>query len=298
MKCVVPSCPYDEESTTLQFFSVPPSCSSSFKKWQAHFFLSGLRYEKICQLHFVDSDFRKNVRQELKPKAVPKLNIPTEGPKLTASAVNACCVAKCPTNTRKQSLTFPTKKPYVLKKWKAALSMESTASTTNLRVCPLHFEPRDFRTVTSLYLKPNAVPSKKLAKLKTEPKRKRLPPEERPVHKSNRCCFVPGCSHRACEGISLHNFPKPSDRRYGRWVEAIRSPREPTKNSSVCSKHFVKTDYFPGGKMLNRNAIPSQNLPDGGTFSGSVLIVQPNFQAEVENDFAAAVKVEDPLDID
>uniref|UniRef100_A0A8D8BXT4 (northern house mosquito) hypothetical protein n=1 Tax=Culex pipiens TaxID=7175 RepID=A0A8D8BXT4_CULPI len=112
MKCVVPSCPYDEESTTLQFFSVPPSCSSSFKKWQAHFFLSGLRYEKICQLHFVDSDFRKSA------------------------------------------------------------------------------------------------------------------------------------------------------------------------------------------KMLNRNAIPSQNLPDGGTFSGSVLIVQPNFQAEVENDFAAAVKVEDPLDID
>ncbi|KAL9706644.1 hypothetical protein quinque_010162 [Culex quinquefasciatus] len=223
-----------------------------------------------------------DVRQELKPKAVPKLNIPTEGPKLTASAVNACCVAKCPTKTRKQSLTFPTKKPYVLKKWKAALSMESTASTTNLRVCPLHFEPRDFRTVTSLYLKPNAVPSKKLAKLKTEPKRKRL--HRRSVRYT-----------RATGAVSC---PDPSDRRYGRWVEAIKSPREPTKNSSVCSKHFVKTDYFPGGKMLNRNAIPSQNLPDGGTFSGSVLIVQPNFQAEVENDFAAVVKVEDPLDID
>ena len=73
-------------------------------------------------------------------------------------------------------------------------------------------------------------------------------------------CVVFGCNNRPSktEGISLHPIPfegadEPEKRkRRKKWVDFIKSKRahwEPTKYSTVCSKHFRDDDYevmFPG----------------------------------------------------
>ena len=73
-------------------------------------------------------------------------------------------------------------------------------------------------------------------------------------------CVIFGCNNRPSktEGISLHPIPfegadEPEKRkRRKKWVDFIKSKRahwEPTKYSTVCSKHFRDDDYevmFPG----------------------------------------------------
>ena len=68
-------------------------------------------------------------------------------------------------------------------------------------------------------------------------------------------CVVGGCSNTAnrAEGISLHLIPFAGDerpeakRRRKQWVDFVRNKRtklEPTPNSSVCSAHFAKEDFY------------------------------------------------------
>ena len=68
-------------------------------------------------------------------------------------------------------------------------------------------------------------------------------------------CVVGGCSNVANpgEGISLYFIPFAGDerpeakRRRKQWVDFVRNKRakwEPTPNSSVCSAHFAKENFY------------------------------------------------------
>ncbi|XP_021710931.1 uncharacterized protein LOC110679688 [Aedes aegypti] len=78
--------------------------------------------------------------------------------------------------------------------------------------------------------------------------------------KSNKICFIPGCCSRASKDTSLHKFPKPTENQYRLWLNAIKCRKIPSKNSTICSNHFVATDYLPGRRRLKTTAVPSKHL--------------------------------------
>ena len=68
-------------------------------------------------------------------------------------------------------------------------------------------------------------------------------------------CVVGGCSAfpDVQKGLILHAIPFPNDerpearKRRKKWVDFVKQKRakwEPTRNSSVCSKHFTEEDYI------------------------------------------------------
>lgn len=112
-------------------------------------------------------------------------------------------------------------------------------------------------------MKPSAVPSRKVTTLVRFPKRfqrMKKPPSHLWDHtycksysvrpKSHKMCYVQGCSARATKGISLHKFPAKSDKRFQLWISAIQCKLMPTKNSTVCSKHFSKADFVAGRSII------------------------------------------------
>ena len=77
-------------------------------------------------------------------------------------------------------------------------------------------------------------------------------------------CRVKDCeSTQYHRGISLHRFP--FDQKHvqilEKWIDFVDIPSfEPSKNSRICSLHFLDSDYYInhlGKKCLNRQAIPS-----------------------------------------
>ena len=75
-------------------------------------------------------------------------------------------------------------------------------------------------------------------------------------------CSAYGCTNRSVKnGISFHKFPLKDSNLLRRWV--IATKREnfvPTKNSSLCSQHFVKENYNycdANKPRLKANAVPS-----------------------------------------
>ena len=80
-------------------------------------------------------------------------------------------------------------------------------------------------------------------------------------------CVAYGCTQRSgCkESIRFHTFPHRDEVLLKKWVVAIR--REsfiPSKHSRVCSKHFLQSDYYPGGsRELLKTSVPSVfNFPE------------------------------------
>ncbi|XP_022182697.1 THAP domain-containing protein 1-like [Myzus persicae] len=82
-------------------------------------------------------------------------------------------------------------------------------------------------------------------------------------------CSVSGCVNRRQKGSNVHffSFPLKNPERNQLWITAIRRKGfVPTKNSCICSEHFVQSDYDlkPGGSYklyLKETAIPSM-IPD------------------------------------
>ncbi|XP_062558980.1 uncharacterized protein LOC134223798 isoform X2 [Armigeres subalbatus] len=259
MKCIVPSCRNEEGLSCTRFFAVPPTNNKSFKNWTKRMHLSGQRKEKNCADHFSSSDFITYSRKHLKNKAVPSFRLPKNG--LKVDPRGACCIRGCSTKMRKLLFKFPIQ-PRIREVWMKILAIENTS---NLKVCHRHFTLKDFRTVNSVYLKPGAVPTKKVPKLVKRVKRS-LGTRSSFSHlwdhnycarqsvrpKSNRICYVTGCYSRASQEISLHKFPANTDQRFHSWLKELRCSRMPTKNSTVCSRHFVEADYLPGGRRLKK----------------------------------------------
>ncbi|XP_021708139.1 uncharacterized protein LOC110678879 [Aedes aegypti] len=272
VKCVVPSC-LNVFTGSVKFFGVPSAGSNFFKKWCQFMELSGHGKEKICQAHFRDSNFICKTRQVLKNSAVPPSNILKHIPSIDKG--QTCCVAGCRTRAKSALLPFPSKaKSKQLKLWKQSLGMNPTDAVTGMRICRRHFAEVDLRTVKFMYLKPNAVPSRKVKKLVEHPRllipsTAPLPPALRDhtysyrrfVAKSRRMCAVYGCSSRAGNGISLHSFPPKNDKRYKAWISALKFGKTPSKNAKVCNLHFTGANYYLGGKHLKADAIPTRKLP-------------------------------------
>ncbi|XP_055543294.1 uncharacterized protein LOC129728853, partial [Wyeomyia smithii] len=110
-------------------------------------------------------------------------------------------------------------------------------------------------TVTSKYLRPNAVPSK-ISRLPLHIMEHNYSNFTR-TSRSNRICFVDGCGARAIkDAIHLHNFPPKSKKQYKAWLNILKCSRTPTANSKVCSLHFKKTDYVSGCRLYYRKVCP------------------------------------------
>ena len=85
-------------------------------------------------------------------------------------------------------------------------------------------------------------------------------------------------------GISLHRFPLGQEQVQSlqKWIDFVNIPSfEPSKNSRICSLHFLDSDYYInhlGKKCLNRQAIPSvrvcsdddESEAEAETFTGGV----------------------------
>ncbi|XP_062542272.1 uncharacterized protein LOC134210247 [Armigeres subalbatus] len=238
--------------------------------------LSGDRKEKICSQHFVTSDFIENTRWKLRKTAVPSVKL-----EHSVKYGGSCCVTKCKPSKRKTSLhRFPTGKQ-IRRRWKIALGLKEADDTTGLLICNRHFMLSDFVKVTSRYLKATAVPSKKISRIIKLPRRD-LKKLNLPIHledhnyseyacppRSNRICYVEGCRSKTEGDIKLHKFPGRKDVRFKEWIRVLKCSKLPTANSKVCSLHFSKSNYFPGGSRLKRDAIPSLNFSNTTTGSDS-----------------------------
>ncbi|XP_055622028.1 uncharacterized protein LOC129765644 [Toxorhynchites rutilus septentrionalis] len=249
------------------FFRVPPTNCKVYQKWTRFVHLSGNRTESICSDHFCNADFIKYTRLKLKNHVVPSVKLTSCNHEVKLGRV--CCVAGCHTKRRRCLETFPV----LLKRWKRALGITVSSSTVGWMICHHHFMKTDFQKTISTYLEPNTVPSKKIKPLIRIQKRRFLA-GERPEHLqdhnynkyeghslSNRLCYVAGCRSRVTARITLHKFPPRSDSRFKIWITSLRCKTKPTKNSEVCSLHFVKTCYVPGGKHLKKDAVPTLRLP-------------------------------------
>ena len=79
----------------------------------------------------------------------------------------------------------------------------------------------------------------------------------------NRCCVKDCGATQYHRGISLHRFPLGQEdvQILQKWIDFVNIPSfEPSKNSRLCSLHFLDSDYYInhlGKKSLNRQAIPS-----------------------------------------
>ncbi|KXJ68194.1 hypothetical protein RP20_CCG005145 [Aedes albopictus] len=302
VKCIVPICTnyYSRKSNgkvakgDLDFFNVPSTGHLVYGKWCALLQLSGRRTEKICSVHFRRTDFIENIRLKMKDNAVPSVRLaaPVQGKQLKFGAI--CCVDGCFTKTRSSLTRFPGK-TRLREAWYRALGIDDCDRVANLMVCHRHFKSSDFRKVISLYLRPCAVPSRRMRIPKSQ-----IPAEERSsrpsytkkmrsLAKSNAICFVPGCNSRTIAGISLHHFPAENDRRYWQWIENMKITKTPTKNSKVCSLHFEKASYILGGKNLKKIAVPTILQPDTSTIEKLVT-------AASDSEKAVAIKQDHLID--
>lgn len=57
-------------------------------------------------------------------------------------------------------------------------------------------------------------------------------------------CCVPQCTayYKKNKDLKYHQFPTSKHMRQ-KWIHAIKSNKNPSKHSKVCSKHFVDSDY-------------------------------------------------------
>ncbi|XP_065094378.1 uncharacterized protein LOC135714894 [Ochlerotatus camptorhynchus] len=161
-------------------------------------------------------------------------------------------------------------------RWRKVVKISGTG---NERICSRHFSSDDFTkifqfklksipfflSVTSCYLKANAVPSKHLVRLVKIPSINRKTTQLNAVPqclldhtyymedlrpKSNKNCSVYGCVARSSMGVFLHKFPKNREM-VNSWLHAIKSSTKPSKNSFVCSQHFHSSDYKTGKHSIN-----------------------------------------------
>jgi len=68
--------------------------------------------------------------------------------------------------------------------------------------------------------------------------------------KVTKYCSVPQCNNYYREGLGFHLFPKNEDKRR-RWEVALRMGKPASSTMYVCGEHFVPSDYFPSGKLIN-----------------------------------------------
>lgn len=271
-KCIIVGCENRSgvQGNGVSFYPVACRGNKVYPRWTKLMPLSGDRHERICSQHFVNNDFIENTRQKLKNVAVPTVKL--EDGKIQRG--KECCVPKCKSNKTKRGLQhFPTLKS-VRKKWKKALGMHEAEDTTGLSICNRHFLTTDFVKVTSRYLKATAIPSRKLTRLVKLPRRVLVHLDSPTCLKdhnysiyackprSNRICFVEGCRSKSEGNIKLHKFPVAQDPRYKEWIRILKCSKLPTRNSTVCSLHFRKTDYIGGGPRLKLVAVPSKRIPD------------------------------------
>ncbi|XP_051170554.1 uncharacterized protein LOC127287590 [Leptopilina boulardi] len=85
--------------------------------------------------------------------------------------------------------------------------------------------------------------------------------------RKRRMCYVPQCEVKESitENISFHKFPK-NERQKKQWLKILKMKSESiTKHTLVCSKHFLKQDYFINAngfrRDLKKNVVPSLYLP-------------------------------------
>ncbi|XP_052566500.1 uncharacterized protein LOC120422252 isoform X2 [Culex pipiens pallens] len=248
--CIVPGCGNSSQSG-WNFFSVPMTKSTVFKKWTNFMNLSGNRTERICSSHFEESDFKTHSRIMLRHNAVPTLRIPDIEP--FYSTTGSCCVWGCKTKQSGLLTPFPSNPHYRIR-WMDVLNMPKETTTTWMRVCQKHFKSKDFVTVNSVYLKPSAIPSKRVKRVAQNPRKLNrstevqasgsAQAESKP--KSHRICSVFNCTSRSGNGIFLHSFPPKSDDRYVIWIHNLRQGKRPSSNYKVCNKHFTPSDYTKG----------------------------------------------------
>ncbi|XP_058833274.1 uncharacterized protein LOC131691090 [Topomyia yanbarensis] len=233
-RCIVTRC-MNVVPGPVPFFKCPGYESKVFKKWTVFFHLGGMRKEKICKNHFNENDFMKNIRMKLKYHAVPTQNLPGSDPYVDKSG-RKCCVNEC--RARKTAILFQfpiDKNNSMLQMWKKSLHMKEQDSTTLLRICEYHFKSSDFITVTSFYLKPNAVPRINIRRQIRFPRRRVKDTTELSStlrdhnycerwfqSNGNRMCSVYGCNSRAGNNVSLHKFPLKTDERYSIWMRNLK----------------------------------------------------------------------------
>jgi len=63
-------------------------------------------------------------------------------------------------------------------------------------------------------------------------------------------CCVPECSNYYRAGLSFHLFPQSRDQKK-RWEDALKMGKPATSRMYVCGDHFLPSDYFPSGKLVN-----------------------------------------------
>ncbi|XP_065095535.1 uncharacterized protein LOC135717370 [Ochlerotatus camptorhynchus] len=252
---IIPKCANTNDSGTVKFFRVPTAGNKFFEKWCQFMKLAARGDEKICQAHFQPRDFIQKVRRVLTENAFPTQCILEQNPAIKSS--RGCCVAGCRTKSTAYLIPFPLKRRHKqLTSWKKSLKMNPCETVTGLRICQRHFKDTDFVTVKSSYLKPNAVPSRRVKKLVKRPQRVTLRTDPLPPHlmdhayfqnrfkpNSNRMCAVYGCNSRAGNGVVLHSFPSKSDMRYTAWISTLKFGKTPSKNAKVCSNHFTRSNY-------------------------------------------------------
>ncbi|XP_065091128.1 uncharacterized protein LOC135712072 [Ochlerotatus camptorhynchus] len=273
-KCIIPPCQnrcgYPKQA--ISFFTVPPTANKVYTKWSNIVNLSGKRTEKICEEHFRDCDFIKFERVKLNANAVPSLRIPAYCLQKILFYYNGlCCVKDCSARSRKGLARFP-RKPVLVRKWKEVFGLEEHVNTAKLFVCPRHFAEKDFFKASSMYLKTNAVPSKKLTDQVRPPKQDPIaqiadhnyicPPAEMP-----RGCFISGCrTHKDYyeRGVAMFSYPRDPDLIIAWNIACSREQGfRPPRYACVCEKHFNPSEIhekLSGRCKLQRGAVPTRFL--------------------------------------
>ncbi|XP_021706341.1 uncharacterized protein LOC5576422 isoform X2 [Aedes aegypti] len=274
-KCIIFGCKNRSgvhQGNEVSFFPVACRGNQVYHRWAKLMPLSGDRHERICSQHFAANDFIENTRQKLKNGAVPTVKL--QDGKIQRR--KGCCVPKCNPNRTKRGLHhFPMQK-YVRQKWKEALGMDEAQDPAGLLICNRHFLTSDFVKVTSRYLKATAVPSRKLVRLINLPRRmlvhldSHLEDHNYSVYagkpQSNRIGFVEGCRSKPEGNVKLHKFPVSRDPKYKKENRISKCSKLPTRNSTVSSLHFRKTDSIKASTLCRACG---QNLPDDPALSDS-----------------------------
>ncbi|XP_034248786.1 uncharacterized protein LOC117649814 isoform X2 [Thrips palmi] len=86
------------------------------------------------------------------------------------------------------------------------------------------------------------------------------------MKKDRHNCCVPQCSAVKSANNHLHQVPKEEGLRKA-WAIAIKTGKSLNPKMTVCSKHFLDTDYIISlgaglKRRLKPGIIPSQNLPN------------------------------------
>ncbi len=74
--------------------------------------------------------------------------------------------------------------------------------------------------------------------------------------KTRRCgihCIAPGCTnyyYNKVKGVHYHRLPLKNRSLLKKWLQMLKRADPPVNaHSRVCSKHFLQSDYIPGGKF-------------------------------------------------